>query len=95
MDIEERALEAEQSLPLRLTPIRDTDQLEGLNTLVTLATPQGRVELVLSGRVADPDRYFEAVSRSRPSVLDVDLTDRAPTTDMTPHQFLSGQPVLN
>jgi hypothetical protein len=89
MDIEERAFEAACERPVILTPIHDAAHLEGLNVLVTLQTEKGREELVLNGRVADPDRYYEAVSRVHPNVIDVDLTVRDPTTDTTPRDFLS------
>lgn len=92
MDIEERYFEALAELPLQLTPVRDAEHLEGLNTLVTLDTPDGRVELVLTGAVADPDRYFEALSKKRAGLVDVDVCDRPATTDITPREFLAAMP---
>ena len=89
MDIEERAFEAAMERPVVLTPVFDTADLDGKNTLVTLQTEQGRAEIVLNGRIADPDRYFEAITKLRPDVIDVDLTDRDPTTGITPRDFLN------
>lgn len=88
MDIEERAFEAAMERPVVLTPVHDTEALEGLNTLVTLQTAEGRVEMVLNGRVANPDLYFSALSKVRPSVIDVDLTLCEPSTDITPRDYL-------
>lgn len=90
MDLIDRQLEHEMEFPLAPTPIHDTAHLEGLNALLTYQDAKGETyEVVLKGRVADPERFFETLSVFDAELIDVSLTNKRPTEGLTPGEWLA------